>query len=85
MYEFDLYFCFIDFMIHFTDFVQFLSPCIGYRLDTLQTLTYRQDRFSSLIHECIQSVFLLHFLIFLSFCMGLWHDNTWDTYVDKNI
>ena len=29
IYRFDLYFLFVDFMIRFTDFIVFLSPCMG--------------------------------------------------------
>ena len=42
MYGFNSYFC-------FTDFLLFLSPSIGNSHDTLQTLTYRQDSFSSIV------------------------------------
>ena len=38
-------------MIHFTYFILFFSPCIGYSPDTLQTLTYVQNSFSSSIHK----------------------------------
>ena len=41
-----IFFCFIDYTIRFTDLMLhvFLSPCIGYSHDTLQTQTYGQDR-----------------------------------------
>ena len=42
MYGFNLYFC-------FTDFLRFLSPSIGNSHDTLLTLTYGQDSFSSIV------------------------------------
>ena len=53
---FNLYLCFFDFMVHFTNFMLFLSPYIGYSHETLQTLTSRQDCFSSIFHECIQTI-----------------------------
>ena len=34
----------------FTDFLLFLSPFIVYSHDTLQTFTYGQDHFSSIIY-----------------------------------
>ena len=40
VYGFDMKFCFIAFMIRFTDFLLFLSPYIVYSRDTLLTLTY---------------------------------------------
>ena len=62
VYRFDIHFCFIDFMIWFTDFMLFLSLYIGYSHDTLPTLTYGKDHFTSIIHVWIQPIFLLHWL-----------------------
>ena len=45
MYGIDLYmyFCFIDFMVCFTDSVLFLSPYIGYSHDNANTYMYIQS------------------------------------------
>ena len=43
MHRFNLYFCFIDFMIRFTDSMLFLSLCIGYSHDTLQTYMWAES------------------------------------------
>ena len=61
IYGLDLYFCFIDFTIRFTDLMLFLSPYIDNSHDTsLQTITFGQDRFSSIIHLWIRPICLLH-------------------------
>ena len=40
MNAFNQYFCFIDFMISFTDFMLFLSSCMGWTGDNWKKIIY---------------------------------------------
>ena len=66
-YEFDLYVCFIAFMIRFTDFMLFFSPYIGWSHDTFQTLEHGHDCCSSILHIWVWPIFCLLWYASLSF------------------
>ena len=57
MYGFDLYFCFIDFMLCFTDFMVFHRSCLDYRHGALQTFNILAEYFQK-HHPYMDSVYL---------------------------
>ena len=61
LYGFDLYFCFIDFKIRFTDFLLFLCPKFGYSHDTSQTLSYGARILGTHLHPYIVLTYILCF------------------------